>query len=160
MFHDPTFWVAVSFVIFIALVSKPVGKLATKALDDRADKIKSEFDEAERLREEAQDLLASYQRKQRDAAKEAEAIVRHAKEEAERLDREGRERLAASLERREKLALDRIALAEQQAVERVRAHAVEVAIAATQGVIATGLSDAKATQLVDAAIKDIPGKLH
>lgn len=160
MLHDPTFWVAVAFVIFIALISKPVGKLAGKALDDRAQKISSDLDEAERLRVEAQDLLASYQRKQRDAAKEAEDIVRHAKEEAERIAREGRERLKASLERREKLAMDRIALAEQQAIEQVRGHAIEVAIQATRGVLAAGLPAAKADALIDSAIGSLPGKLH
>ena len=160
MFHDPTFWVAVAFVIFIALVSKPIGKLATKALDERADKIRADMDEAERLREEAQDLLASYQRKQRDAANEADEIVRHAKAEAERISREGRERLQASLERREKMATDRIALAEHQAVERVRAHAIDIAVEATRGVLAAGLAETKANALVDAAITELPVKLH
>ena len=160
MFSDPTFWVAVAFVIFIALIAKPVGKMATSALDDRAAKIKSDLDEAERLREEAQELLASYQRKQREAAKEAEDIVQHAKEEAQRLDREGRERLAASLERREKLAMERIQLAEAQAVEQVRAHAVEVAINATREVLASQMSAQQADAMIDGAITDLPGKLH
>lgn len=88
MFHDPTFWTAVAVVLFVALIAKPVGKMASKALDERADKIKAELDEAEKLRNEAQDLLAQYQRKQRDAASEAESIIQHAKEEAERMDRE------------------------------------------------------------------------
>ena len=83
MFSDPTFWTAVAVVLFIALVAKPVSRMATKALDERAEKIKAELDEAERLRNEAQDLLAQYQRKQRDAAKEAEAIIEHAKQEAD-----------------------------------------------------------------------------
>jgi F-type H+-transporting ATPase subunit b len=160
MFSDPTFWTAVAVVLFIALVAKPVSRMATKALDERAEKIKAELDEAERLRNEAQDLLAQYQRKQRDAAKEAEAIIEHAKQEAERMDREGREKLKASLERREKLAMDRIQMAEQHAVERVRARAVDVAIAATGQVLKDSLSADKADALVDDAIKQLPGRLH
>ncbi len=160
MLHDPTFWVAVALIVFVLLVTKPVSKMATKALDDRAEKIRKELDEAERLRNEAQDLLAQYQRKQRDAAGEAEAIIQHAKQEAERMDREGRARLKASLERREKLAMDRIQMAEQQAVDQVRARAVDVAIAATRQVLADNLSASKANALIDDAINQLPDRLH
>lgn len=160
MFNDPTFWTAVAVVLFVALIAKPVGKMASKALDERAEKIKAELDEAERLRNEAQDLLAQYQRKQRDASSEAENIIQHAKEEAERMDREGREKLKASLERREKLAMERIEMAEQHAIERVRARAVDVAIAATSQVLAENLSGGKADALVDDAIKQLPDRLH
>lgn len=160
MFHDPTFWVAIALILFIILVAKPVSKLATKALDERAEKISNDLDEAERLRNEAQDLLSQYQRKQRDAAGEAEAIIDHAKKEAERMDREGREKIKASLQRREQLAMDRIQLAEQQAIERVRSRAVEVAIAATAQVLAESMDGAKADALIDDTIKSLPDRLH
>ena len=68
MLHDPTFWVAIALAVFIIAIFKPVSKMATKGLDERAEKIKDELDEAERLLNEAQDLLAQYQRKQRDAS--------------------------------------------------------------------------------------------
>jgi len=158
--QDPAFWVAIALIVFIIAVTKPISKMASKALDDRAEKISNELDEAERLRNEAQDLLAQYQRKQRDAAGEAEAIIRHAKEEAERMDREGRERLKASLERREKLAMDRIQMAEQHAIERVRTRAVDVAIAATGQVLAANLTADKADALINDAIKQLPNRLH
>lgn len=160
MFSDPTFWVALAFVCFIALVFKPISKFAASALDSRAEKIKEDLDEAEKLRNEAQDLLAQYQRKQRDASKEAEEIIQHAKDEAERLDREGRARLSAALERREKLATDRIQLAEQQAVERVRNEAIAVAITAAESVLADNLSKDKANDLIDDAISGLSDKLH
>ncbi len=160
MLHDPTFWVAIALAVFIIAIFKPVTKMVTKGLDGRAEKIKDELDEAERLRNEAQDLLAQYQRKQRDAAGEVEAIIQHAKEEAERMDREGRERIKAGLERREKLAIDRIALAEQQAIERVRARAVDVAIAATQDILAASMDAKKSNALIDDAIDQLPERLH
>lgn len=160
MFADPTFWVAVGLFCFLALIAKPVLGFVTKGLDERAEKIKAELDEAERLRNEAQDLLAQYQRKQRDAAKEADAIIAHAKEESERMDREGRAKLAESLERREKLAMERIDLAEQQAIKQVRAHAIEVAVSAAETVIATSLSGSKADALVDEAITHLPDRLN
>ena len=160
MFSDPSFWVAIAFVCFVLLVFKPFSKFATSALDSRADKIKEELDEAERLRNEAQDLLAQYQRKQRDAAKEADEIIQHAKDEAERLDREGRARLNITLERREKLAFDRIQLAEQQAVDQVRNQAITIAISAAESVLSQNLSKDKADALVDGSIAELSDKLH
>ncbi len=118
------------------------------------------MDEAERLRNEAQDLLAQYQRKQRDAAKEAEEIIQHARDEAERLDHEGRARLSVALERREKLAMDRIQLAEQQAVDKVRNEAIAVAISAAESVLAQNLDKSKADALIDDSIAGLSDKLH
>ena len=84
MFENPTFWVAVSFTLFIALLARyNVHGLITKALDDRADTIRRELDEARRLREEAQQLLVDYQRKAREAEDEATAIVEEARRTAE-----------------------------------------------------------------------------
>lgn len=160
MFSDPTFWVAIAFACFVLLVFKPLSKFAASALDSRAEKIKEELDEAEKLRNEAQDLLAQYQRKQRDASKEAEEIIQHAKDEAERMDREGRARLSAALERREKLAMDRIQLAEQQAVERVRNQAIAVAISAAESVLADNLAKDKADALINNSIAGLSDKLH
>ncbi len=81
MLQDPTFWVLVSFVIFVALVWKPGSKAVAQMLDDRAEKIRSDLEKAAKLREEAQALFAEYQKKQRDALKDAEAIVAAAKRE-------------------------------------------------------------------------------
>ncbi len=158
--QDPTFWVLVAFVIFIAATARPISRLATAGLDKRADKIRADLEEAEKLREEAQDLLAGYQRKQRDAIKEAEAIVAHAREEAERLGRQGREKLEASLERRGKLALERIAQAEAQALDSVRAKTIDMALDATRDFLSHELKGKQADALIKAAIKDLPGKLH
>ena len=134
--QDPAFWAAVAFVIFIAATAKPISRLLTAGLDNRADKIRSDLEEAEKLREEAQDLLASYQRKQRDALAEAEAIIAHAGEEAERLAVQERDKLEAALERRQKQAIDRIAQAEAQALDLVRAKTVDVALDATRDYLA------------------------
>ena len=158
--QDPAFWAAVAFVIFIAATAKPISRLLTAGLDKRADKIRSDLEEAEKLREEAQDLLASYQRKQRDALAEAEAIIAHAGEEAERLAVQERDKLEAALERRQKQAIDRIAPAEAQALDLVRAKTVDVALDATRDYLAKELKDNQSDALTDAAIKDLPGNLH
>jgi F-type H+-transporting ATPase subunit b len=160
IFSDPTFWVAVSLVIFVALVWRPIAKALPKALDDRAAKIKAEMDEAEKLRTEAQELLAQYQRKQREVAIESESIVRHAREEAARMTEEGKAKLEAALRRREAAARARIRRAEEQAMTVVRSRAVDLAIAATRELLAQRLTPAKDDALIDRAIKELPTQLH
>ena len=157
---DPTFWVLIAFLVFIAVTARPIFRLITVGLDKQADKIRDDLEEAEKLRKEAQDLLASYQRKQRDAIKEAEDIVQHANEEAERIAVQGREALEASLERRRKLALERIEQAEAQALDAVRAKTVDLALDATREFLAKELKGKQADALIDSAIQDLPGKLH
>jgi F-type H+-transporting ATPase subunit b len=161
MIHDPTFWVALAFVGFVGvLVYLKVPGSVGAQLDKRAEKIKADLDEAEALFKEAQDLLATYQKKQRDAAKEAAAISDHAKGEAERMLQQGRERLADTLARRLQLAKDRIAQAETAAIEDVRIRTVDIAMDATREVLAKGLVAAKANAMIDDAIKELPNKLH
>ncbi|MBG51570.1 MAG: F0F1 ATP synthase subunit B [Alphaproteobacteria bacterium] len=161
MLQDATFWVLISFLIFVGLVVyyKVPGMIAA-ALDKRAADIAHELDEARKLREEAQQVLASYQRKQRDAEKEAQAIVEQAREEAERLAVETKDNLAAHVERRTKLAEDKIAQAEAQALQEVRAVAADVAVAAARTIIEQKLDGARATQLLDKSIAEVKAKLH
>ena len=157
----PEFWVAVSFFGFVLLIAyfKVPGKMGA-LLDDRADKIRNELDEARRLREEAQAMLAEFERKQRDAQKEAESIITLAKQEAEALAKETREKLKDSLERRGQMAEDKIARAEEQALSEVRSVAVNVAIAAAEQIIERKMTPAASKKLVDQSIKDIKTKLN
>ena len=90
--ENPETWVAVAFVFFLVALFKPIKKMLTSKLDGRTETIKSELDEAQRLREEAQHTLAEYQRKQRDALKEAEGILAEARAEAGRLEKAAVER--------------------------------------------------------------------
>jgi F-type H+-transporting ATPase subunit b len=156
----PETWVAVAFIILIVLVWKPAQKALLSALDARAARIEQELSEAARLREEAQALLAQYQRKHREAMKEAEGIVAHARTEAERLAQQAARDLEASLKRREELAMQRIAQAEQQATKDVRAAAVDVAIAAAERLLKEKLDGTKGDALIDQAIRELPSKLH
>jgi F-type H+-transporting ATPase subunit b len=157
---DATFWVAIAFVAFVALIGKRVYVMIVAGLDKRAQAIRDELDEAVRLREEAQALLAGYQRKQRDALSEAEEILEHAKAEAAHLAEQAERDLEAALERRIKQAEEKIAQAEAQAVAEVRDLAVDVAIEATRQLIADNLDETKTTTLVDEAIADLDKKLH
>jgi F-type H+-transporting ATPase subunit b len=157
---SPETWVALAFIVFVALVWKPVQKAILSALDDRTARIQKELSEAARLREETQALLTQYQAKHRDAMREAEGIIAHARGEAERLSQQAARDLEASLKRREELAMQRIAQAEQQAAADVRTAAVDVAIAATERLLREKLDTAKSDALIDQAIKELPTKLH
>lgn len=160
-YEDPTFWVATAFVAFVlVLVYLKVPGSVGAQLDKRADKIRTDLDQAEALLKEAQDLLATYQKKQRDAAKEAEAIADHAKEEATRMLEQGRERITDTLARRLQLAKDRISQAETAAIDEVRIRTVDIAMDATQAVLAKGLVAAKSDALIDDATQELPSKLH
>ncbi len=155
------FWVLVSFLIFIGLIIYlRVPSLIAKGLDKRADEIRSELDSARRLREEAQELLADYQRKAREAEDEAKAIVEQAQREAESLAAETKKSLSESLARRTKLAEDKIARAEAQAVNDVRASAVQAAVSAAEKILAERVTGDAAKQLIDTSINELKGKLN
>ena len=160
MFQDPTFWCAIGFLILAVLAVVYGRKPILGAIDARVDAVKTSLDEAASLREEAQQLLAEYQRKQRDAVKETDAMVERAKEEAERIAKEGAENLEATLKRREELAMEKIAQAEADAVREVRAMSVEIAVDATRALIADKMDGSRADALVDEAISDLSQKLH
>lgn len=158
--ESPELWVAVAFVLFLVLAGKPIYRAIAAQLDARAARIKAELDEAARLRDEAQQLLTEYQRKQRDAVKEAEEILAHAKDEAARLQAEATANIEATLARREKMALDKIAQAEAQAVKEVRNEAVDIAVAAAERVLAKAVDEQRQAALIDQAIGELPNKLH
>ncbi|MGE0120775.1 MAG: F0F1 ATP synthase subunit B [Dongiaceae bacterium] len=157
---NPETWVAAAFIIFVALAAKPIGRAIGRGLDARADRIRAQLDEARSLRDEAERLLAEQQRKQIAAVKESEAIIAHAREEAERIHRESATNLEAAFGRREKMALDKIAQAEAQAVADVRNQAVAVAVAAAARLLKENIDARKADELVDSAIVELERKLH
>jgi F-type H+-transporting ATPase subunit b len=161
MWLMPEFWVAIAFVAFLAILAYyKVPAMLGKALDDRAAAIRTELDEARRLREEAQALLADYQRKHRNAGQEAEAIVEQARREAEAFATETRQTLAETLKRRSQHAEERIARAEAEAVEEVRTAAVDMAIAAAEKILREQATGAAGAQLIDESIRNLKGRLN
>jgi F-type H+-transporting ATPase subunit b len=159
--NDPLFWVLVTFVAFIGiLIYYRVPTMVGKMLDDRADAIRRELDEARKLREEAQALLADYQRKAREAESEAQTIIEQAKLEAEALAADTRRALAESLERRSKIAEEKIARAEAQALSEVRAAAIETAFAAAQEILKARAGGGVGEALISQSISNLKGKLN
>jgi F-type H+-transporting ATPase subunit b len=160
LLHEAEFWVAVAFVLAIGYLVYKTRAIFAKTLDDRAARIKGELDEAARLRDEARRTLAEFQQKQRDALKEAEQIVAQAKVEAERVAKQAERDLELALERRQKQAVEKIALAETKALADVRNQAVDMAIAAVRRILADDLSAARKSALIDDAITDLSKRLN
>jgi F-type H+-transporting ATPase subunit b len=159
--HEPEFWVAVAFVLFIGvLVYAGAHKKVIEALDQRSARIKAELDEARRLRDEAGKLLAEYQRRQREAEREAEAIIAEAKAEAERVAAEARAKTEDFIARRTKLAETKIGQAEAQAVADVRAAAADAAVAAAETILRDTAKGKAADDLIARGIADVKAKLN
>lgn len=161
LIDNPEFWVLIAFLVFCGMLlwAKVPGMIG-KSLDDRAEAIRKELDEARRLREEAQQLLADYQKKAREAETEAKAIVDQARLEAEALAKETRKTLAENLERRTRQAEEKIARAEAQAVGEVRAAAVDQAVLAAERVLKTKVAGSTGAGLIDQSIRDLKGKIN
>ena len=158
---DAHFWVGVALVIFAGiLVWAGVPRLAAQALDARADKVRAQLDEANRLREEAQALLADIKAQREQSEKLAAEVMANAKEEAERLQADSRVRLAEQIERRGQLAERRIATAEAQAAAEVKAAAADLAAQLAEKVLSQRIAGAKTDPLVDQAIGQLGTKLQ
>ena len=159
--RNSDFVVLIAFVLFIGvLVYFKVPTVIMGMLDNRAKGIKTELDEARALREEAQTLLASYERKQKEVQEQAGRIVASAKEEATAAGEQARVDLANSLKRRMAAAEEQIASAEASAVKEVRDQAAMVAVAAARDVVAAQMTAADGNKLIDDAIAQVDAKLH
>jgi len=158
---EPEFWVAISFFLFLGLaLYLGVHKKLAAALDARAATIAKELDHAKQLRIEAEKVLEDYRRKQGDAVKEAQGIIELASKEAEILAAETRRSMQEHFDRRMKLAEDKIARAEGEALREVRNAAAEAAVAAAQSVIAKSLTPATADKLVKQGIEALKSRLN
>jgi F-type H+-transporting ATPase subunit b len=158
-FAEPRNWVLIAFVLFFVLFGRRLWAVLAQMLDDRAAKVRTELDEAARLRQEAEAMLRDAEMRRAEALREAQALIEGAKAEAERVAAAAGAEAEASARRREQMAMDRIAAAEKAAVDEVRLTAAEVATAAARQVIAEGLSADAASRLIDHAITQLPSAL-
>ena len=159
-YQDPAFWVAASFVIFIALGAKYIWPAIGRTLDKRADAIKDQLEQATRLRNEAELLLAEYARQKEAMLKDAETILATAQRDAAAIRAKAAEELTQSLARRRQQAEESIARAEADAVAQLRAHLVDVATEATRGVVAKQLQDQKDDPAIGRALAAIERSMH
>ena len=155
------FWVAVAFVIFVGFaVYMGLHRTILDALDQRGARIKAELDEALRLKEEAQKLLAAYQSKHQEAEREAQAIIASARIEAERVAAEAKAKMEDFVARRTKMAETKIAQAEAQALADVRAAAADAAVAAAEKILSETAKGKVAADLIAQGIREVKAKLN
>jgi len=160
-YADPTFWVATTTVVFVAgILYKKVHHVIADMLDAQSDKIRAQIDEAKELRNEAEEMLLGYQRKQRDAEKEAADILAQAEGDAKIMTDAAKVEITSMVERRTKAAEEKIAQAEVAAVKEVQAVAVNVAVEAAAAVLGESLKGKPGKALTDAAIAEVESKIH
>ncbi len=159
--QDTNFWVGIGFAVFMAIVWKAGAFSAFgTSLDARGERIARELQEATRLREEAEALLAEYEAKRRAAESEAKAIVRAAKTEAERLAQETEAKLNDFVARRTAAAEERIAQAENQAFADVRTAAAEAAVKAAELILRDSVSGKAGDAVLAQSIADVKSRLN
>jgi F-type H+-transporting ATPase subunit b len=158
---EAEFWVAVAFVIFLAVLWRlGVHRKAIQSLDQRAQRIATELDDARKLREEAQAILAESEKKRREAEKEAQEIIAGAREEAERVAADAKAKAEEFVARRTQMAQQKIGQAESQAVAEVRAAAAEAAVAASERILSQTVQGKVADDLISQGIRDVKTKLN
>lgn len=159
LLDDPRLWVALALAVFVLLSYKKIAGFMTRSLDDRSAKIKSELDEARRLREEAESVLAQYKQRQAEYAKEAESLLQQAREGADALRAHAEREMQAALATRMKQALERISQEEEKAIADVRNHVVDIALSAARRIIADHVSMSQ-DEVIKIALDDIERKIH
>jgi F-type H+-transporting ATPase subunit b len=154
-------WVGVAFLIFAAILGYlKVHRMIIGALDDRASRVRSELAEAERLRKDAEGLLAEYKSKQAQAERDAAAIMATARAEADNIVQGARRQADQLIERRTRMAEDRIAAAERAAEAELRSQAAIVAVEAARRIILSDSDPAGRSSLTDRAISELDRRLH
>jgi F-type H+-transporting ATPase subunit b len=161
MFYEAEFWVAVAFAIFLAILWKAGAfRQITDGLDQRGKRVRAELDEAKRLREEAAQVLADYQKRRGEAEREAQEIIALAKEEAQRTADEAHQRMEDFVRRRTAAAETKIAQAEAQAMAEVRAAAADAAIQASETILRERMAGDAAQELISRSLADMRTKLN
>lgn len=150
--HNTTIWVWFSFIIFVALAVKMGGKGIVAALDKKIAEIKSQIETAEKLKAEAQALLADFQKKQADAEKTAVQIIEQAKASALAVQKAAEADLSESMHRREAQLQERLKRIEEKAIADIQNHAADLAMQATREIVTKTLDEKASTKLVDQAI--------
>lgn len=158
-FAEPRTWVAVAFIIFFVLFGRRLWAALAGLLDKRTEQVRAELAEAQRLRQEAEAMLADARRQRETAMAEARTLLARAGEEAARLAREAAADAAAAAQRRERMAMDRIAAAEKAAVDEVRTLAADIAATAAEQALREGLTAEADAGLIDHAIGLLPAAL-
>ena len=153
--HDTNAWLALSFIIFVAVLWKFGKSAIISMLDKRIEKIRHDIETAENLRVEAQELLAQYQRKQRNAEKESERILDDAKRNAYNIKKAAEKDLKDLIKRKEKQLEERITRTKEAAMHEIQTYAADLAIRATHEIIADKIDTKQDASLMKDSIESI-----
>jgi F-type H+-transporting ATPase subunit b len=159
-YFQPAFWVALSFVVFVVLACRPAGRFIANSLDSRSARIAGELAEAQKLREEAAETLAVYQKKQSESLEEARQMLAKTQQDAERMAKDAEVELKAAIDKRIKLSVEKIHQAEAKALQDVQNHVVDIAIAAARTIIQDHLERGGSEEIIKQAAGELERKLH
>lgn len=158
---DTYFWTTIAlFSFFILLLYFKVPALIANSLDERANAIRKELEDARKLREEAQKLLADYKERSQNADKIAKEIITQAENEAKLATTEARRALKEELDRRTKSLEEKIVRAERQAIEEVRSFAVDLALSTVEKIVQTKITEQEAKSLIDSGLQELKQRLN
>ncbi|HWA60054.1 MAG TPA: ATP F0F1 synthase subunit B [Caulobacteraceae bacterium] len=161
IFGEAEFWIGVAFLLFVAILWRAkVPSAIAGVLDSRGQKIQAQLDEANRLRAEAQQLLADIKAQRDEAEKTAAAMIKAAEQDAGRLLEEAKAKLEDDIQRRRALAERKIATAEAQAAADVKAAAADLAAQAAEAVLAARIAGAKTDPLIDTGLAGVQGRFQ
>jgi F-type H+-transporting ATPase subunit b len=155
-----TSWVFISFCLFALVVFLKARHKIVGIVDAKIDKIKKDIETAEMLRIEAQELLAQYERKQRDADKEAEEIIKNAEEHAKKIHEKAKKDLKLMSDRREAQLEQRIKRMEEEAIQEIKTYAADLALQAAQDILSNEVSKKDNSDLIDATLKTINTQIN
>lgn len=160
LLNDAQVWYLLSFLVFVVIAFRFGKSSFLNTIDSRIAEIQKEISTAESLRVEAQEMLAQYQRKQRDALQDAEKIINDAKEQAKEAQKQAEQSLKESMKRREAQLQDRLKRMEQNAIQEIQSHAADLAINAAKEIITETLDKKAGEKLVDQSIKNVANNIH
>lgn len=156
IYSSPEFWVGVAFILAVLFLIRPISKLLKNFGATRAEKISKKINEASALKDDAQRLLAEYERKFKNADEEASAILERAKQNVERLRQEAEEKMNLSLAKKEAQAVDRVKSAEQNATDEVKNVAINTATKATVLIISEVIAPKNGAKMLEDSVRELP----
>jgi len=155
-FSQPASWTLVAFIIFVAIaIYLKAPSMIGKLLDEQIQRVKKELSDAIELKEEANALLAEYERKKEDAEKEVEIIIANAKERAKNYEQSALAKSEEIIKRQEAQSIEKINQAEIQAMSKIRKSIIEKSIDSAEKLVSEKISSKKSDQIFTDSLKDL-----
>ncbi len=154
MFSDPQFWVAVSFILFIAVIFNPVRKILTSSLDAQIKDIKNKIDEVENLKNEAQKALDELRERESKVEKEIQNLKLESEKRIAELKDISATKLTDQIEKRKILAENKIEQLVRDTNNSIKNYISSVAIEATRNILVQNLSKDKKSSLIKESITE------